>query len=353
MDCIDSPQVNNFQARVRSVCRVAAGACRLVGLLLAFLPSYGTCYGQSLVVTSGGQPVNQGDTISINTIPNMPNLVLSVDNGGSCDTVNYIIDISYIDQDGYETKADWYPGDYPGDQAVTIDWNGYLEGGTVEISWAYNGTAQPDFSFFINGLSPSVQAVDSYASSGPWFTYNLITAESNYYQYDALGYPTWGAPDGIGLMQLEPPNRFSLDEDYWVWSENVADGLQVIKNILATNGPNSGPYTYWTNEYKDMVSNTSGHPVAANWPSDCVNHANGAVCGGFSPAPYFYCSFSSSSSNGSPNGFGDGNWIHAYNGSYFVDWVDGVNGATGHWEYDVQGPRNGYVYKVCTSPPQY
>jgi hypothetical protein len=178
-----------------------------------------------------------------------------------------------------------------------------------------------------------------------------------YKQFDSNGYPLWGTPDGIGLMQVEPGNRLNgNDLDFWAWSEDVADGLHTLSNILASNGPCPGscigPYGNWTKEYTDMINNTAGNPVAANWPSDCLLHVNNAICAGFGPTNVtWYCSFSSNNSNGSHNGFGDANWIHAYNGFYFVNWVDGTPQIPGNWEYDDQGPFTGYVYKVCTSAP--
>lgn len=152
-------------------------------------------------------------------------------------------------------------------------------------------------------------------------------------------------------MQVETANRLNGDEDYWAWSDDIADGLHLLSAILATNGPTTGPYTFWTTEYNDMIANTGGNPVPANWPSDCVTPAHGAVCAGFGTLRTFYCSFSSGNANGSPNAFGDANWMHAYNGSYFVTWVDATPPSVGYWEYDALGPFNGYVYKVCTSAP--
>lgn len=327
----------------------------LVLAVLGIAPSVGA---QSLVVASGGQTRSEGVTLSINTIPNMPNLVLSVNGGTSCDSFSYQISIEYSDQAGATTGTNvtFNAQDVGGDQSSTVDWFSNFEGGNGTITWAFDGVQQPSFGFFINGSNADNGSVDAYLSSGPWFAENLVAWESGaykyapynqYHQFVATPYdPVWGTPDGIGLMQLEPTNRASGDADYWSWPDNIADGLSLLSSIKSGNGP----YNYWTTEYNDMISNTGGNPVPANWPSDCATHANGAVCGGYS-AVTFYCSFSSANSNGSPNGFGDGNWIHAYNGYYFVDWVDGTGGATGHWEYDVQGPNNGYVYNVCTSRP--
>ncbi|MGC1483103.1 MAG: hypothetical protein WA789_04855 [Candidatus Acidiferrum sp.] len=165
--------------------------------------------GQTLAVTSGGNALNQGQTLSINTIPNMPNLVLSVNGGSSCDTISYQVDVSYTDQAGRQTGATYVPGSYPGDQAVTVNWLGRLEGGSATISWSFDGVVEPTFGLFIIGSSPAPNAIDAYASSGPWFIRNMIADESSYLQFVG-GYPHFG-PDlnptagGIGLFQLDPP----------------------------------------------------------------------------------------------------------------------------------------------------
>jgi hypothetical protein len=332
-------------------------------LVLICLSACGPARSQTLAVNNGsGQAVNQGDTLSINTIPNMPGLTLSVNGGTSCDTFSYEIDVSYTDQAQFLTEVTYGASNIEGDLSSTVDWFGVLQGGSATITWTFNGVQQASFGFFINGINPPNSAVDAYLASGnaPWFAQNLTAWESGaynyapynrYHQFDSNGYPLWGTPDGIGLMQLEQPARFSGGQDFWAWSLNIADGLTWLNGKKTT----FDPYGNWTAELGDMTQNTANtgsNPVPANWPSDCTNHANGAVCGGFNlPSPTFDCSFSSSNANGSPNGFGDGNWIHLYNGSYFVDWVDAVPPAPGYWEYDRQEPNNGYVYDVCTSPP--
>lgn len=330
---------------------------------------------QTLVVTSDGQTKNRDDTVLINQIPNMPNLVLSVNGGTPCDTFSYQISITYADQAGATTGTNvtFSAQDVVGDQSSTVNWSGKFEGGDGKISWQFDGLSEPSFTFKVNGTNPTDNSViDSYLASGgaPWFAQNLVAWESRAWSLSPTGFykqfdpnnstkpVLWGTPDGVGLMQVEPANRNNGDLDFWAWPQNIADGLHLLSAILATNGPTTGPYTNWTNQYNSMITDTSGHganPVPASWPFDCQNHVNGAVCGGFNlPSPTFYCTFSSANANGSRNGFGDGNWMHAYNGSYFVDWVpigtlpDFPNGG---WEYDRQGPNNGYVYDVCTSQP--
>jgi hypothetical protein len=343
---------------------------KLFVLTFCILAFAGTVRGQSLVVVSGGNTVSQGGTASINTIPNMPNLVLSVNGGTSCDVFSYQISITYTDQAATPattgTGVTFGNSNVEGDLSDSVNWTSHFEGGNATISWQFDGVSEPSFSFEVNGINPPNSAVDSYLASGggPWFAQNLVAWESHahpaeqYHQFDSNGNPLWGTPDGIGLMQVEPPNRNSGDLSFWAWSQNIADGLHLLSQLLASDGPTTGPHTNWTNQYNNMITDTSKHgtnPVPASWPSDCQNHVNGAVCGGFNlPSPTFYCNFFSTANNSSRNGFGDANWIHAYNGSYFVDWVpigtlpDFPNGG---WEYDRQGPNNGYVYDVCTSQP--
>jgi hypothetical protein len=327
---------------------------RCIAAAVIFSGAGSAARGASLVVKAGGQTISPGTTLYLTTVPSMPNLVLSVSGGTSCDVFSYTVYVQYTDQAGHQTAASYTGMNNPGDQPSTVDWFNYVEGGTVTITWQLDGINGPNFGLFIYGTNPSPSTVDANLVGGPWFIQNLVAWESRawslapagkYKQYDAFGHPLWGTPDGIGLMQLEPDRRHSLDEDYWVYQTNITDGFAKLSDSK------SGAYANWTNEYADMASNTGGNLVAANWPSDCETGANGAVCGGFGPKRTFFCGFDSGSSNGSPEGFGDGNWLHAYNGSYFVDWVDGTQQIPGHWEYDVQGPNNGYVYNVCTSPP--
>ncbi len=341
---------------------------KLLGLTLCILLFAGKVRGQSLIVVSGGSTVSQGGTVSINTIPNMPNLVLSVNGGTSCDAFSYQISITYTDQATPPattgTNVTFNAQDVEGDQSSTVSWLNNFEGGNATISWTFDGVQQSTFNFFVNGTNPPNSTVDSYLASGaaPWFAQSLVAEESGaykyapynqYHQFVATPYDTiWGTPDGIGLMQVEPPNRLNgNDLDFWAWSENIADGLHLLSTLRCANCTSSGPYVNWTSEYNDMIANTGGHPIPANWPSDCITPANGAACAGFGPLRTFYCSFSSGNPNGSPNGFGDANWMHAYNGFFFVTWVDAAPPATGHWEYDALGPSSGYVYNVCTSAP--
>ena len=222
---------------------------KLLVLTLCILLFAGTVRGQSLIVVSGGNTISQGGTSSINAIPNMPNLVLSV-NGGTCDDAfSYQISITYSDQAGATTGTNvtFNAEDVEGDQSSTVNWSGNFEGGNATITWTFDGVQQSSFNFFVNGTNPPNSTVDSYLSNGDgaWFKQNLVAYESGaykyapynrYHQFVATPYdPVWGTPDGIGLMQLEPPNRHSGDSDFWAWTTNVVDGLINLLDGLESN----------------------------------------------------------------------------------------------------------------------
>jgi hypothetical protein len=114
------------------VCRRFLG--NFVALNLMALAITVTASAQSLMVTSSGNTVGQGATLTINTIPNMPNLVLSVNGGTSCDSVSYAVSVGYTDQAGQQTSATYVADNEPGDQAVTVSWSGVLEGGSATVS---------------------------------------------------------------------------------------------------------------------------------------------------------------------------------------------------------------------------
>jgi hypothetical protein len=306
-------------------------------LILAVSPA--NC--QTLAVTSGGQTVGENTTVSINTIPNMPNLVLSINGGTSCDSFSYVVSVTYTDQAGAMTGHSYSSAaDIEGDTSSTVDWSWGLEGGTATIAWEFDGSAEQAFTFYINGTNPSNSIVDSYLAGGaaPWFAQNLVAYESRawswapsgrYKQFDSSGAgggcvvpgwgcPIWGTPDGIGLMQLEPPARASSDQDFWAWSWNIADGIHWLYN--EKQGP---AYNSWNNEFQQMQADMA---PGVRYPPD---------------SDYTYCYFSYPQNNNDT--YADGDWIHYYNGDYFIFW----NHTNLSWDID----SNGYVSKVCNTRP--
>lgn len=192
---------------------------KLLVLTLCILLFAGTVRGQSLIVVSGGNTVSQGGTSSINTIPNMPNLVLSVNGGTSCDAFSYQISITYTDQAGATTGTNvtFNAQDVEGDQSSTVSWLNNFEGGNATITWTFDGVQQSSFGFFINGTNPPNSTVDSYLSNGDgaWFKQNLVAYESGaytyapynqYHQFVATPYdPVWGAPTALALCNWSLP----------------------------------------------------------------------------------------------------------------------------------------------------
>lgn len=329
--------------------------------LLAF--GFQASIAAQLTVTSNNNVnVTQNSVLLIDKTPLMPQLNLVVPAGVTyCDTLSWSLTIDWFAPSGQQSLAS-LNGQFPCGHTAAVDWHsvGYA-GGTATLQWIASDSCGTDgagsITFTIKGTNPDPPSVRSFIPSVPWFWFNLLAWESRawsssptgiYHQYDSNGFPiNCNCPNGIGLTQLDPGSGGTFPSgtsDFWAWNYNEVDGF----NLLVSK--RTGAYNYWTSEWNDMLTNTGGNAVPANWSSDCTTHANGAVCGGFTAGTTLSCSFSSASANGSPSGFGDGNWIHNYNSNFFVDWVDGTPNSPGHWEYDVQGSTSGYVFNVCKSP---
>jgi|SRR5579883_818447 len=154
----------------------------------------------------------------------------------------------------------------------------------------------------------------------------MVNQESGYRQFDSSGNPIWGKPDGIGLLQLEPQNRASLDEDFWRWPTNLTDGLQLLNTLQ------SPAYAFWNRQ-------------VTQWQADPAAPAN--------PVPEWsrtYCDFKYPPTNA--DNYQDAEWIKAFNGApvYFIFWINSTSGSNppdGHW---VINDSAGYVNAVCTKP---
>lgn len=294
-------------------------------LALLALATASAASGQTLVVTYGGNAVSQGNTVPITTVPSMPNVVFSVNGGTSCDTVSYNMEVSYTDQVGRTISASYTLQNEAGDQSIPLYSGGVMSGGSATVTWQFDGVTQSStLAFFINGTNPSPSAIDAYISSGPWFIRNLVSQESSYRQFDGLGYPLFG-PDsdptrgGIGLFQLDPPSN---DEDYWAWPTNTADGLNLL------NQKQAAAYQSWNNEFTQMQNLTGANPV-------------------YPPATgYTYCYFTYPQ-NGNDS-YADGDWIHYYNGNYFIFFHPADQSGPNRWDIDTTG----YVKSVCNANPQ-
>lgn len=149
----------------------------------------------------------------------------------------------------------------------------------------------------------------------------VFSPTGQYKQFDSLGYPLWGTPDGIGLLQLEPPNRTSVDQDYWSWPANVADGLSLL------NRNQSGAYNHWTAQISSAQADGGPNPPSLSGT---------------------YCAFRNPQNGG--DYYGDADWIHAYNAYYYTQWVRPAPPNLGYWNMDGYN-HSGYVQNVCNAAP--
>jgi len=164
-------------------------------------------------------------------------------NGDSITVVNTVDIICGAPELGADTFLD-----------ASIPWNigsnlAYLCGGNATLEYKY-GQTSGSFPFQILGQNPNYTAVESqlsaypwFAANGgtPWFLYQLVNQESSYQQFNntgaKAGLPNYGAPQGFGLMQVDPPRSPATLYD---WKQAAADGLAILQGFYA------GPY--WKNQ---------------------------------------------------------------------------------------------------------
>ena len=157
-------------------------------------------------------------------------------NGNSITVVNNVDIICGAPEVGTDTFLD-----------ASVPWNigsglAYLCGGNATLEYTYAQTPG-SFNFRILGQNPNYSTVESqlstypwFAANGgtPWFLYQLVNQESSYQQFNntgaKAGLPNYGAPQGFGLMQVDPPRSPATLYD---WTHNAGDGLAILQGFYA------------------------------------------------------------------------------------------------------------------------
>lgn len=162
--------------------------------------------------------------------------------------------------------------DVPGNEPWVISWNGVGPlGGTVVVSATIYSqcnppviAAQPSATFYIWGANPTkneydaqgVNANEVLVSSAmdnavggtpPWYLHQIMVLESDQEEWQFFsegstqGWPRWGSPDGIGLMQIDRTQNPQLwewggtgaqvdDFPYWDYITSIADGWSILQH---------------------------------------------------------------------------------------------------------------------------
>jgi len=282
----------------------------------------------TLNATWNGTAISQGSTVWITPAPSLSIVASLVPNAGgslpSGANITWSFQSTYTGPDGVA-----YTSNQIASQPANNSWNVNQAlgaqgqpGGSALLSASYQGNSYT-LTFNILGQNPSASAVRSALGTSPWFLAQIAQQESpGYQQFTGSGYPTWGAPSGYGIMQLDPPRSVS---DMWVWTTNVTDGV----NYNASN--QNAASIAWNQQLNAWQLYNATNPPVAMQPS--ISTGN--------------CVFSYTPSGGQ-HPFSDGIWIKFYNTGSAGNPYLAFNPATGQW--NVQDGQS-YVQGVCSKTP--
>lgn len=311
--------------------------------------------------------------------PAMPPIGLFETDDNTCDTFQYTLTVSFS-QSGVSDPV-WPQGTFGFYQSAAgleanvpwiVDWTlnldpengltGFYEGGVAQETYNINGAGnQLGTGFWIAGVNPSlgpsgVVAQQMQLDSAPWWFGHALSTESYggmqfYYGTTSastqsggtpgslgagyFGAPVFGPPDGFGIAQVDGSSGANTlyDEDFWDWSQNLFDGIEIAYEAL------SPAQTYLGGQVTDMSIYTSARGLAPIYP-----------------APENYSSICSFTYPGSGNSaYYNLEWITDYNGGHWTQWqVSSLS-----WPIVAPlhcDPHTGvcalYAYTVCTNPTQ-
>src|SRR5579864_584155 len=246
--------------------------------------------------------------------------------------------------------------------------------------------------FQVLGANPDPQAQVSFAAAewnsgilggAGWFLPNLIGQESKGLQFSVnTGRPTFGAPDGNGIMQVDRkviPQCYAKNDQnpYWDFSLNIADGMDTLARKQQNSGvgcstnlqevTNSGceayAYDFWDRQVYQACVDSGGSTTPARNGGLGTETCNVPLIRlpqypAGSPTLTF-CSFALSYSDQTPSRhFQDLDWMQLYNGApcgYFLSWDRTSRNwifKTGSCTVGANTFRN-YIVDVCQHAPAY
>ena len=233
-------------------------------------------------------------------------------------------------------------------------------------------------------LKYAAQNVNNEALSGEaWFLPIMIGRESHGRQFKAgqttadRGHPTYGPPDGIGVIQVDRVKHsqyFALDENpYWNFIYNLEDGADVLvhsqqytggdcntpQNEVKNNDCMHYAYDFWDRQVFQACVDSGGSTTPLQSGGPGTEYCNVAI-----PAAPTYtytnssgvsCSFSYPQTTA--NSYKDALWIQTYNGAcqYYILWQNRTRSRAGQWVVNETQACSGthYVKDVCTATPAY
>jgi hypothetical protein len=300
--------------------------------------------------------------------------------------ITWYLDSSYKDKAGFANTTSQSTV-LAGNQSWSPTWNSHEFGGSVAVKAEARTTTECkggiagtlNFNIWGANQAASPQLQDAAAQySAPWFMPNIIAQESGglqfgYYSKGAFHsdkQPIWGAPDGIGVMQVdrEPnPSYFTYEDPYWDFEVNVQDGIAVLNSKQQSSASpcntNQGEvtnractqyaYDFWDRQVYQACVHAGGSTTASRSGGPGTETCNKTVTAAPTTS-YTYCQFSYPLTTA--DAYKDADWIQTYNGvpcGYFISW----NNTQGQWQVTASqtchGKTYSYVKNVCNATPVY
>ncbi len=187
---------------------------------------------EGIVVSSNGSQLTATNpTAYVSASPQMPAISMQLFGISSTSSVQWNLRVTYSAQDKPSYySSDTFTGTSTGSGSWTPNWNKLFRGGTGIVTATAGGVNYTD-TFFIHGLNPPAQAVDSYigTTDHPWFWQFILSWESRqtYRQFDQNDLPNWNNNHGFGMSQIDPP---ASAQDLWNWQSNISDAATRLKD---------------------------------------------------------------------------------------------------------------------------
>jgi hypothetical protein len=202
----------------------------------------------------GENVINDNGYVYINSTPQMPQITASLKPADLPGNAKWRLHIEY--KRNPRNDDEYYPGPTAASWKTLLAgdvWNIADEfgtdfrGGKATLYCEYQGLEFEQI-FHIRGNNPTEAAAEAEIGNNPWYAIPIARHESGtqngrtYIQFNEIGTlgpnpadfkhcPNFGAPNGWGIMQLDPP---SSDETLWNWKQNISDGKAHLANPCRT-----------------------------------------------------------------------------------------------------------------------
>jgi hypothetical protein len=291
-----------------------------------------SCSYPNLYVTytvNGGSPtqISPGGTIYVTADPYMPAISAVATPVIPCaalsGTVSY--QLSTADNGGSYGFPSPPPSTLAANQTFSVPTSPFY-GGSATISWTYNGTAEPSFTFNILGYNPPTATIQA-ALSG-WGV-NIGIHESRLQQFSGSPGPplqTYGGGNGYGVMQLDTTPGATEDQR-WNWQSNISAGQSLLAAQMSIGSTNWQTQRQQWMDWNNVPGNPQVGPANDYWEGSC-------------------CVFSMQGTGTYTYDVASGLKNYA-GGNYFISWFN-VGGGTPYWTFNTSyGTHPDIVYEFC------